>query len=214
MTYTEILFKVGNGTKATDGMPVAVAGSGFLITGAMMTDFIQNSTVPPGFDALEDNAKDIHMRRAKQIKYLVDPSTTAQDVALKRWGMRYANGTAEQRAQIEAAAQTYISRAAVDLARIQAYGYDVNWGFEDRRLFGVIMADLPGEVVEDLIMRELDETRHVYQDPEYVRFRRWRVPYESLLPGGVVVQLQNPNQVVNLDRTGTVFTKVQIRQAL
>jgi hypothetical protein len=213
MAFTEVLFKVGNGTKATDGMPIAILGSGMLITKDMLLDYIQNNTTPPGFSELQDNEKDAHWRRLGQIKYLTNAGRTAQEVALQRYGLKYSSATVQQRAEMDVIGQKYIDQAVIDRARIVASGYDTNWGFGDLTVFGVICVDLSAAIVEDLVKRHMDEAAHPYADPVYLRFRRWRIPYENLLSAGVVAQLQDPNQLVPVDRT-TVFTPAQIKQAL
>lgn len=209
----EILFKVGSGVKYTDGMPLAVKGEGFRLTKGHLAAYVQSDILPAGFLALDENEQDTHLRRLAQIRYLTGAGRTVGQVATKRWGLAYTVGTPAQRAYMEAIAEGYLAQAAADRVLILAHGYDTNWGFGDLKLFGCIRAEVSPAVAEDLIKGQLDETAHPYAEETYLRQRKWRVPYQVLVPGNVAAW-QDPDVLVPVDRAGTVFTVAQIKEVL
>lgn len=208
----EVIFRIGDGPRGKDGMPLAVMGEGFLLTKAHIVTYMQSDVLPAGFLALDENLQDGVLRRLMQIRYLTGTERTVGQVATKKWGLRYTTGTEAQRTYMEAIAEGLLAGAAADRALVLEHGLDTNWGFSDLKLFGIIRADLPPAVVEDLVSPELDETTHPYEDPKFLRFRKWRVPYQVLVPGNVAAW-QDRNQHVPVDRAGTVFTVAQIREA-
>jgi hypothetical protein len=209
---TEILFKVGDGTKAKDGMPLAVKGEGYLLTPAELTTYIQSEVLPAGFLALPENEQAGHLRRINQIKYLTQAGLTAGQVATKKWGYFYTTGYAETRLKMEEIALGYIMQAIEDKIYIMNHGLDTNWGFVDLTVFGVVRADVTPMVAEDLIERELDEAAHPYAEPTYLRFRKWRVPYETLVPNRVA-NWRNRTIHVAVNRISAPFTEAQVKEA-
>jgi hypothetical protein len=212
MAFVEVLFSTGNSRGFTDGMPMEVKGQGVLVTPAELIDWFQNSTVPASVQALEPNIRARIKRDVLRTKYL--STATAVQAATVRYGLNYTNGSAETKARMEAEAQRAIDQAVTDKAAYLVDGYDTNWRPEQLKTAGVLPADLPVNLVADLLRVQDDTSRHPMEPRKRLRKRRFRVPYENLAPAQMVLNLRDPDVRVDVQRQITPFTAAQIKEAL
>jgi hypothetical protein len=214
MAYAEVMFNTGNTTGYTDGMPIAVMGSGVLISPAELINWFQNSVVPPSISVLEPNKKAEVKRDALRTKYLAADGRTAAEAATIRFGAAYTGGTPETKANLEAQVQADIDQAILDKADYLADGYDTNWRPIELKSNGVLPVDIAQSILNDLVKRQSSTVAHPIAPRTRMRARRWRVPYENLASAPMVANLRNPSVRVDVQRQITPFTAAQIKQDL
>jgi hypothetical protein len=210
MVYVEVAFKTTSTGQPEDGAPLAIMGSGLYIAPASMAAWFNNSTVPPGISDLPEAKRKMFGRRLKSLEILSRPETAPYDVAVRRWGNDFTGAPGAVQVEVLKAAQQMIDDALVDREQLISTGLDTNWGFEDRRLFGVMVADLSLSQVNEVVSPLLDETVHEYADELMLKQRRWRLQYEALLSQGSIDDIKNKDKRIVVVRNVTPFTASQL----
>jgi hypothetical protein len=187
----EVQLKIGDSGSWKDGMVIVAKPLGVLWDPATVEAFIKDDTPPAGFSQLPAPRKAIIRRRMRQIAWLSDPERTVADLQVMRPQL-----SAED-------AQARIDEAVAFRAEAETYGADTNYGTEERKAFGVIIADVTYARLETLFDDGTSLAVHPFAVRQTVGRRKFRVPYEALLSAGTVTDLQNRSKVVAVNRAAT-----------
>jgi len=201
----EILFKVGNsGVGNTfdikrhylDGMPIAIKPTGILVTSAEWLAWLDaDASRPVQVAELPDNRQLSFDRLVARVRAVLDGSATLATICAERFPELPMGGSegAEK-------AQQVIDGLLDVHTKIQAQDWDSNWGFEEVKNFGVMIADVPYGHMESIVIPPSDPDLPKFKTTDTWAQRGSIVPYTEILSGGSLVDIQTPGVQVPVAR--------------
>lgn len=181
----EVLFKIGDDGRLSDGMPIEVRRSGVYLSSA---EFIAwgNGNEPASIAALDKDTRE-HLRTFVKLSKTLGSSDFKPDAFVK---------AGVDMAELERTRVDMKNRVA---AIHQAGGTDTTWALEELKVFGVMIADLTRAQMEEVVAQTID-----------VAARKFVIPYKSLLSTTTVGLLGDRKLKVVPARTAKPFTFTEL----
>ncbi len=215
----EILFQVGNSGVGNafdirkhylDGMPVAIKPTGTSITAVEWLAWLDSDAArPTQLDTLESNRQLSHTRLMQRTREVLDGTATVQSILAERFP-GYVYGNPEH----NSAAQQVIDSILDVHAKILVQGLDTNWGFSELTDFGVMISDVDYEKMSEIITPPVEPSLSTWAVAYTWAQREFVVPYDQILSGDSLVDIQTKGQQVAVARGeipipyGDVVTKL------
>lgn len=197
----EVQIKVGDNESWKDGMPIGVRPLGRLWTPAEVKAFVDDDTPPPGFDTLPKARQNVIRRRLRQVKWLTNPSREVRDLIQRRPRLSPED------------AQARIDEAKQLVQRVKDHGLDINYGFEELKAFGIVIAEVAWDEVDDILDEGTDMNVHPFAPRKRAGRRLHRVPYETLMSGTTVGHFRDKNHTLVVNRAATAIPFANLLEA-
>lgn len=197
MDVVEVAYKVHDSTGDRricwkDGMPILAKPPGYFVTGAEFVEWVRSGDPPEGVLNLPRKVRDEHTRFVGMVRYAIS-KPMIEDAA------RIIQGQRTKRIRAREAAD--LLKTHSDLyEKISALGYDTNWGFEDRRVHGVMISNAAPDQLEDILSEVEDRDQHPMAPRKIIARRAFKIPYEELFSSESVEVIQAPDHRLVLPR--------------
>lgn len=178
MARVEVLYRADNAAgPPKDGNVLIVRPAGVTLTAQQMSDwFLGTEPSEIALLASSQPGKIAEVRRTiGEIVGFTDPNLNRSDVIANRLS---------HLADPETALDDMIADAEIRRDRTSTEGWDINWGREELKRFGVAIMDLPFHVIHDMQHRPMDPAViPVHKRTLLAKFSMYAIPYANLLSG-------------------------------
>lgn len=201
----EILYKVGNsGVGNTfdirkhylDGMPIAIKPTGIVVSSAEWLAWLDaDASRPAQVATLPDNRQISFDRLVARTRAMLDGSATVATILAERFP-ELDPGVPEYQTK----AQQVLDGLLDVHTKIQAQGWDSNWGFEEVKNFGVMISDVPYEYMDEVVTPPSEPNLNTFEVTDTWAQRGAIVPYDTILSGDSVTDIKTPGVQVPVAR--------------